>query len=150
VYYDFEYENTFIESAIKVGGIGITTTRKTKKVGISTLKDLVEENKLNVTDAETITELSYFEERGDSYESKNGVHDDLVMTLVIFSWFVSSSAFGDYSETDLRKMVYESRLKEIDEEMSHMGIFSSNNDLGDAINPHYDKLKNDLLDWSKP
>jgi hypothetical protein len=147
VYYDFEYENTFVESTIKVGGIGVNTTRKSKRVGISTLKDLIEEKKLNISDAETIIELSQFEEHGSSYEAKAGGNDDLVMTLVIFAWFISSTAFGDYSEIDIKEMLYESRMKEIDEEFNSMGIITSS--ITPEVDPIYEKLKGDLEDWSK-
>jgi len=148
VYYDYEYENTFIESAIKAGGIGITTTKKTKKVGVSTMKDLLEENKFVVQDGETIMELSYFEEKGSSYEAKPGQNDDLVMTLVLFSWFVSSSAFEQYSEIDLKKMLYEHKAKEIDEEMMDFGFLSSTFDKNAAsLHPEYLKLKEDLDGW---
>ena len=46
VYYDLEYENMFVESAISSGGIGATMTRKTKRIGCSNMKDLLEQNGL--------------------------------------------------------------------------------------------------------
>jgi hypothetical protein len=148
VYYDYEYENTFVESAIKAGGIGVTQTRKTKKVGVSTLKDMVEEDVLVVEDANTILELSYFEEKGSSYEAKNGKHDDLVMTLVLFAWFISSTAFSDYSEKDVRQMLYEDRLKQMDEELLDFGFLSSSPSNAMKNTEHYERLKEDLEKWS--
>lgn len=148
VYYDYEYENTFVESSVKVGGIGVSTTRKTKRVGISTLKDLIEEKKLIIVDSDTIVELSQFEEHGSSYEAKAGGNDDLVMTLVLFAWFVSSSAFGDYSEIDIRKMIYESRIQEIEEEFNNNFGFISSEEAPET-HPVYDKMIDDLENWSK-
>lgn len=149
IYYDHEYENLFVESTIKAGGIGVTTTKKTKRIGITTLKDMIEESKLILNDADTITQLSYFEESGSSYEAKPGQHDDLVMTLVLFSWFISTSAFGEYSEVDVKKMLYESRQREIEDEMLDVGFISSIQSPTNTINPHYEKLKNEAEEWLK-
>ena len=144
---EYEYENTFVESAVKAGGIGVTQTKKTKKIGVSNLKDLVEEEKLLIPDAETITELSYFEENGTSYAAKDGKHDDLVMCLVMFAWFVSTQAFGDYSETDLRDMIFEQRLLDMNEELLDYGFLSTAQAVSD--NAEYEKLKEEALAWSK-
>ena len=35
LYYDLEYENVFVESMIKANAIGVTMTRKTKRIGLS-------------------------------------------------------------------------------------------------------------------
>ena len=149
IYYDHEYENLFVESTVKAGGIGVTTTKKTKRLGVSTLKDLIEQSKLEINDAETIAQLSMFEESGSSYEAKQGYHDDLVMTLVLFSWFISTSAFGEYSEIDVKKMLYESRQKEIEDEMLDVGFISSLTKRDTGLRPEYHKLKNELDDWSR-
>jgi len=146
IFYDFEYENVFVESAIKAGGIGVTTTKRVKRTGTSNLKDLVEENKLIIPDAESITELSYFEEVGGSFQAANGQFDDLVMTLVLFGWFVSSMAFGEYDELDLRKILYEERLQQMDDDLIEFGHSFSGDDEG--LDPQYSKLKKDLAEWN--
>jgi len=68
------------------------------------------------------------------------------MTLVLFSWFLSSQAFGAYDDLDLKKMIFESELKKIDDEMVDFGLLldaTSDNSLPDE----YAKMKNDLMDW---
>src|SRR5210317_2038342 len=77
VYYEHEYENTFVESSIKRGGIGVTMTKKIKRIGCSNLKDLIEMSKIEIRDADTIEELSCFSARGGSYSATEGNHDDL-------------------------------------------------------------------------
>ena len=46
----------------------------------------------------TILEISTFVARGQSYEATQGNHDDLVMNLVMFGYFVYTEAFQDISE----------------------------------------------------
>ena len=109
VYYDLEYENTFVESAVKKGGIGVTMTKKIKRMGCSNMKDLLEQGGLEINDPDTILELSTFVPRGNSYEADRGFHDDMVMNLVLFSWFVSTDAFGDIDDISLKEMLYKDR-----------------------------------------
>jgi hypothetical protein len=136
VYYEHEYENMFVESSVKSGGIGVTMTKRVKRIGCSNLKDLIEMDKLKLHDANTIAELSTFQVRGSSYQASAGNHDDLVMNLVLFAWFVSSDAFGDLSELDLKALIYRDRAKEIEEDLPPIG------ELGDAdsLDPIYQEM----------
>ena len=125
VYYDLEYENTFVESAISSDGIGCTMTRKTKRIGCSNMKDLLEQSGLEVCDIDTITELTSFVPKGSSYEADKGCHDDMVMNLVMFSWFVSTDAFGDIDDISLKEMLYKDRELSEDE-MLDFGFMTNN------------------------
>lgn len=126
VYYEFEYENCFVESTVKKGGIGVSMTKKIKRVGCSNLKDLVERGQIKLVDAETIVELSSFEFKGASYAAAEGFHDDLVMNLVLFSWFVSSDAFGDLIGTvNLKKMLYDEKVRQFEHDLVPPGFFGS-------------------------
>ena len=121
IYYEYEYENLFVESTVKASGIGVTMTKKIKRIGCSNLKDLVEMGKLDVVDADTISEISTFEVRGASYQASQGNHDDLVMNLVLFSWFVSSEAFGNISTRDLKSVLFNYTSQEIEDELPPVG-----------------------------
>lgn len=125
LYYDLEYENMFVESAVKNGAIGLTTTKKTKRIGCSNLKDLIEGKKLIITDADTIQELSTFEAVGSSYEAADGNHDDAVMSLVIFAWFVATDIFVSMSSMDIRDMLYHERLHLVEEDVAPVGILGN-------------------------
>lgn len=124
VYHEYEYENTFVSSAVKASGIGVTMTKRTKRIGCSNLKDLIESGKLEVCDVDTISELSSFEVKGGSYEASGNAHDDLVMNLVLFAWFVSTDMFKDQSNVDLRNLLYSDRLKELEDDVVPFGIIT--------------------------
>jgi hypothetical protein len=143
VYYEYEYENTFVESSVKRGGVGVTMTKRVKRIGCSNLKDLIELGKLKIVDENTIQELSTFEIKGSSYEATQGNHDDLVMNLVLFSWFVSSEAFGDISSVDLKDLLFAERMKQIEEDVLPFGDI----DDGRGFNTAYDKMYNELQQW---
>ena len=118
LYYDLEYENMFIQSAVKADDIGVLTTKKTKRIGCSNLKDMIETNKLEVVDADTIMELSTFEAKGNSYEASDGNHDDTVMALVLFAWFAATDMFAQIADINLKDMLYSERLTLIEDDVA--------------------------------
>lgn len=122
LYYDLEYENVYVESMIKANSIGVTMTRKVKRIGCSNIKDLIEQNKIAIHDAETIIELSTFEARGSSYEASNGNHDDLVMNLVMFAWFTTNQFFNELTDIDVKKMLYSERVRAMEDDIVPVGI----------------------------
>lgn len=122
LHYDLEYPNVFTQSSVKASGIGVTMTRKVKQIGCSTLKELMEENKLRVIDKFTIGELITFVGKGKSYEADGGQHDDLVMNLVMFSWFITTPYFQSLTDLELKKMLYDEQQQMIDDDMVPFGI----------------------------
>ena len=87
LYHDLEYENMHVESSVKANAIGIEINRKTKRLGCSAIKDILETKRLTINDDSTILEISTFEAKGQSYEASDGNHDDLMMNLVLFGYF---------------------------------------------------------------
>ena len=128
LYHDMEYENVHVESAVKANKIGIEITRKTKRMGCSAAKDLLETNKLEVVDENTIMEISTFEARGQSYEASNGNHDDLMMNLVMFGYFVSTQYFSDMTNIDLKQMLFNNKMKAIEDDIVPFGIHDDGSD----------------------
>ena len=122
LYYDIEYENMHVESMIKAGAIGMTMNRKVKRIGCSNLKDLIEEKRLHIVDLQTITECSTFEARGNSFEASDGNHDDLVMNLVMFAWYVGTEAFSNQTDMTMKQMLYEEKMKAIEDDITPVGI----------------------------
>lgn len=143
VYYEYEYENTFVESSVKRGGVGVTMTKRVKRIGCSNLKDLIELGKMSVVDVNTIEELSTFEIKGSSYEASQGNHDDMVMNLVMFAWFVSSEAFGNISTVDLKELLFAEKMKQIEEDIPPFGVIS---DGTPSSNP-YEQLQDQVKAW---
>jgi len=70
--------------------LGVTTDRKVKRIGCMNFKSMVEEQKLLIPDADTISEITTFIESKGSYAADDGYNDDLVMTLVLFGWLLPS------------------------------------------------------------
>ena len=132
VYYEYEYENTFLESSVKRGGIGVTMTKRVKRIGCSNLKDIIELNKLKIHDSETIRELASFEVRGSSYAAAQGNHDDLVMNLVLFAWFVSSEAFGNISDINLKEVLFNQKMQEIEDDIAPFGVIDDGTSYGNT------------------
>ena len=58
LHYDLEYPNVFVQGQLKAEDIGVTMSRKIKRIGCSTLKELLEEDRLQLLDRWTITEAS--------------------------------------------------------------------------------------------
>lgn len=124
LHYELEYENIFIESAAKSGGIGVTMTRRVKRIGCSNLKDLLEMRKLVVRDLNLIQELTTFESQGESFEAAAGCHDDLVMNLVLFAWFLSTP-FAELGDAALKELLFSDRIRELESDFAPIGILSN-------------------------
>lgn len=122
LYYDWEYENMFVESTLKANALGATMTRKVKRIGCSNIKDLIEQRKLDIIDAETIIEMSTFIAKGNSYEASDGNHDDLMMNLVLFGWFASTDMFANLTDINFKQMLYSDRMQAIEDDMVPFGI----------------------------
>ena len=122
LYYELEYENLHAESAIKADGLGITMTRKVKRLGCSGIKDILENKKLKIVDENTIIELSTFVAKGQSYEAGDGNHDDLVMNLVMFGYFITTEFFADMTNINLKQILFDSKMKQIEDDMVPFGF----------------------------
>src|SRR6056300_548657 len=141
LYHDLEYENVHVESAIKKNAIGIEMNRKVKRLGCSGIKDLLEENKLLVVDEETILEISTFVAKGQSYEASDGNHDDLMMNLVMFGFFISTQHFSDMTDVNIKKMMFEQQMAEIENDMIPFGFIDNGDDIIDEIEAR-EEMKN--------
>jgi Terminase large subunit, T4likevirus-type, N-terminal/Terminase RNaseH-like domain len=80
---------------------GIRMTSSVKKLGCSILKLLIEQNQLIIVDKDTITELSRFSKKNDSYAAEEGCTDDMVMGLVNFAWMSTTECFKEISGQDV-------------------------------------------------
>ena len=110
---------------------GLRTTPQVKRIGCSTLKTLIEESKLLILDFDTISELTTFSVKGKSYQAAEGAHDDLVMTLVLFSWISQQQYFKDLLDQDLRTKMYADRMKQMEEDVMPFGIVNNGINISD-------------------
>ena len=128
LYHDLEYENVHVESAVKANAIGIEMTRKSKRLGCSAIKDILEHHKIKIVDDQTILEISTFEARGQSFEASDGNHDDLMMNLVMFGYFVSGSHFTKMTDISLKEMLFKQRMAEIENDVLPFGFIDDGSD----------------------
>lgn len=157
LFHDFEYENIFRASlnsgsqyvSSGFGGgrsqLGVRTTKSVKRLGCSTLKDMIEQDKLIFEDYDYITELCNFVQIKESYQAEEGFHDDIVMCTVLFSWLVRQDYFKELTDSDLRKRLYEDNQKMIEDEMLPFGFFDDGREDDSVIS-----IDTDRLGWSLP
>ena len=133
---ELEYDNilTTVKTALKQylsPGFGTKTqrgvrmTKQVKRQGCFALKSLLEENKLLVFDAETISEFSTFIEKQGSWQADEGYFDDLVMSLVLFAWMTSNPYFKDMTNVDIREKMYKDQMDSIEDELTPFGTINS-------------------------
>jgi len=125
LHYDIEYPNVFTQGQLKAEDIGVTMSKKIKRIGCSTLKEMMEENRLTVVDRYTITEMMTFISKGTSYEADRGYHDDLVMNCVLFGWFITTEYFNHLSDTQVKDLLYADQQRMIENDMLPAGVFGS-------------------------
>jgi hypothetical protein len=133
LYTDLEYENVFFVGSNSKSGqylsggfspgatLGLRTTKLVKRLGCTAFKSLVESNKLLIHDADIIGEISTFIEVRGFYKADEGYYDDLVMTLILLGWASNEPFFKDLTDTNLRKILYEDQIKNIEENLTPFG-----------------------------
>jgi hypothetical protein len=146
LYTELEYENIIFvnrstSGQVVSGGfgggktqLGVTTDKKVKRIGCHNFKSLVEENKLLISDADTISEISTFIEMKGSYSADDGYHDDLVMPLVLFSWLTTNSYFKELNNVNLREMMYEKQITAIENELTPFGFYDDGGEEAAPLN----------------
>ena len=137
LYSDYEYENIISVNRTPNGQVvnggfgggktqlGVVTDKKVKRIGCSNFKSMVEEKKMIIRDADTISEISTFIQRKNSYSADEGYHDDLVMPLVLFSWLTTNTYFKELTNINIRKELYEARIKMIEDEVTPFGFINT-------------------------
>ena len=146
LYQEMEYENILFVSRTNGGQyvsggfgggktqLGVNTDKRIKRVGCHNFKSLIEENKLIITDADTISEISTFIERKGSYEADEGYHDDLVMPLVLFGWLTTNPYFKELNNLNMRQIMYEKQIKAIEDDLTPFGFYDDGGPEADPLN----------------
>ena len=150
---DLEYENIFVtnvkgRAGQVIGGgfssnrqLGVRTTKQVKRIGCSTLKDLIENNKIIIEDFDIIEEMSNFINKKDSYQADEGYHDDLVMCLVLFSWLIRQPYFKDLTNSDIRERILKDKENMIEADLLPFGfkydaVNDTENEVADPYSLH--------------
>jgi|TARA_A100001234_G_scaffold3744_1_gene3034 hypothetical protein len=135
IQYDLEYDNLLMAAmrgrAGQVVGqgfsggkvqLGVKMSTAVKKVGCSNLKQLIEADKLLLSDYDIIAELTTFIQKGQSWQAEEGCHDDLAMCLVMFSWLAVQDYFKELHDNDIRARMYQEQREAIEADMAPFGF----------------------------
>lgn len=136
MYYDLEYENVILSSSdmnkygIRIGGFnksypGVKTTHKVKYQGCTSLRTLIESEKLIINDYDIIAELGTFISKGKSFEADEGCHDDTVMTLVLFGYLVKQDWFIDYTSENVQGTLFKEKRDNNEFDMLPFGFIEN-------------------------
>ena len=88
------------------------------------MKQLIEDDKLLISDYDIIGELTTFIQRGQAWEAEEGCNDDLAMCLVMFSWLATSDYFRELHDNDVRMRMYQEQKDQIEADMAPFGFVS--------------------------
>lgn len=137
IHYDLAYENLIkIQLKGKQGqqwspgytkklAFGVKTSVQTKQIGCTNLKALVESDKLVIKDELLIKELTTFSADKKTFKAEEGSHDDMVMTLVNFSWLMAQKFFRESVQSDIRQVLQEEQLHIMDQDLVPFGIIDN-------------------------
>lgn len=120
--------------------LGVRTTEPVRKTGCANLKYLIEDEKLEIYDEDTIEELNNFIMKHGKYQADEGYHDDLVMGLVHFGWLTNQQVFKEITDSDVRKTLQKEKLGLIDEMILPPPLTD------DGVDP-FDKFMDEHGDW---
>lgn len=91
---DYEYENLYKDTGKKYPGF--RTTSRTRNLILNTMRMFIENDKLLIHDAKTISEFYSFILINNKYQADEGSHDDAIMSLAIaFAPFCNTRNFED-------------------------------------------------------
>jgi hypothetical protein len=129
IHQDLEYENLWkvftgnkkpqqLHSGFGRGvQMGIKMSPAVKRVGCSNLKTLIEGDKLQIIDFDTISELTTFVANKTSFAAEGDANDDMAMTLVLFAWAATQKYFKEIVNHDIRKQIQLENMNQLDEEV---------------------------------
>ena len=117
----------------KKSQMGVKMSKNVKKIGCMNLKTLIEGDKLDIKDYDTISELTTFIQKANSFEAEDGCNDDLAMCLVIFAWLIAQPYFKEMTDNDVRKRLYEEQKNQIEQDMAPFGFISDGLDSGESF-----------------
>jgi hypothetical protein len=129
IHQDLEYENLWkvftgnkkpqqLHSGFGRGvQMGVKMSPAVKRVGCSNLKTLIEGDKLQIIDFDTISELTTFVANKTSFAAEGDANDDMAMTLVLFAWAATQKYFKEIVNHDIRKQIQLENMNQLDEEV---------------------------------
>lgn len=138
LFHDLEYENLLgaekrgrsgqVLTNYKTRAKGLSTSAQSKAIGCSTFKLLMETDQLLINSEEIYNEVQNFVLNGISYSASTGTHDDLVMTLVNFSWATTQAFFQNFTESGNIRDVFKEKIQELEDDLVPFGFILDGNE----------------------
>lgn len=133
IFYEFEYPNVYFTNRELLtegqGYPGVRTTKKVKAVGCSVLKELVEQDQLQLHSIDIIQELALFSAKGSSYAAEDTkINDDLTACLFLFAWLTKQNIFKDITNTNIRAILARKNEEYILDQMTPFGFIDDGMD----------------------
>jgi hypothetical protein len=153
LHYELAYENLIkIETKGKHGqqhtpgfkkkiAFGLKQSAQTKSIGCANLKAMIENDKLLLSDIQTVRELTTFAVDKKTFKAEEGAMDDLAMTLVNFGWLTSQRYFKDEIQSNVRQALQEEQLHLMDADLVPFGLIDN------GLNQNDDPTSEDLDNW---
>lgn len=127
---EYNYENVYFQKQTLPG---YKTNKKTKKLGCSNLKLLVENGNIILNDFDTISQLGTFIKKGTSYKADSGYKDDCVMALIASIFFMQDKEFTLENIGEINYL--KSTINKVDneEDINSIGVITELEDISDQI-----------------
>lgn len=118
--YEIEYENILTtqtrgRNGTILGGsfgkdlkYGLDMNKRSKAIGCSNLRTLIESNKLVINDKDFVKELTNFiRYPNGTFKADEGETDDVVMTGVMFAWLTTEEYFKELTDSNIVKKMHD-------------------------------------------
>jgi hypothetical protein len=107
--------------------LGVRTTPSLKRIGSSTLKTIIEHDRLVISDFDILSELTTLvaNKRGTNFEAEEGMTDDLAMCLILFAWLTGQEYFKEMTDIDVRKNLFELNQQAIEDDLTPFGFIDN-------------------------
>lgn len=136
-----DYENIYYQK----GNLpGFKTSTKTKKLGCSNLKMLIENDRLILKDFDTISQLSTFIKKGASYKADLTYKDDAVSGLLASIFFMQDKTFEGFGEG---RVDYVTGIMNKQEEEDGTCVVINPDNCGDSVLEEIERIKESMKDF---
>lgn len=109
------------------GEYGLHQSSKTKRKGTANLKILIETGKLEILDPTTVDELKRFTADENGNYSADAGNDDIVMSLVLFSWLIFE--YNEFHDMEFRKELKDELERELIENTAPFVFYDNGIDI---------------------
>ena len=89
--------------------------------------------------------MSTFVAKGASYQADHNSHDDLMMNLVMFGWFTSTSFFAESTDVNMKHMLYKQKVKQMEDEVIPVGHMPQQDDHHDLVTESIKVFGQDII-----